>query len=177
MPVLRFSVVQWPSLLYGRLPCAGPLSEIAAAVRKARRYDHHRRHAAHLVGTVHGGHRKDPASDLCGHGGCRNYDRSQPESLDWEKAEAYGLQHQPPESSINLFPMRCCPFTGPHSRQRREQALDAAWKAGIRNLSIDLMYGLPGQIVDDVRRDVPAVGNSRWITLIYSTSSSKMGRP
>ena len=46
-----------------------------------------------------------------------------------------------------------------HTAKEGEQALDAAWKAGIRNLSIDLMYGLPGQTVDDVRRDVQRLGD------------------
>ena len=84
-----------------------------------------------------------------------------PESLDREKAEAYvacGINRL--SLGIQSFSDEMLSFLGRiHTAKEGEQALDAAWKAGIRNLSIDLMYGLPGQTVDDVRRDVQRLGD------------------
>lgn len=84
-----------------------------------------------------------------------------PESLDKEKAEAYvsyGINRL--SLGIQSFSDEMLSFLGRiHTAKEGERALRAAWDAGIRNLSIDLMYGLPGQTVDDVTRDIERLGN------------------
>ena len=84
-----------------------------------------------------------------------------PESLDGEKAAAYvsyGINRL--SLGIQSFSDEMLSFLGRiHTAKEGERALRAAWDAGIRNLSIDLMYGLPGQTVDDVRRDVQRLGD------------------
>lgn len=84
-----------------------------------------------------------------------------PESLDKEKAAAYvsfGINRL--SLGIQSFSDEMLSFLGRiHTAKEGEKALLAAWDAGIRNLSVDLMYGLPGQTVDDVACDVQRLGN------------------
>lgn len=61
-----------------------------------------------------------------------------------------------------------------HTAAQGEAAIQAAYAAGIHNLSLDLMYGLPGQHLADVRRDVDAC--FAWSTRPFTASSSKTGR-
>ena len=61
---------------------------------------------------------------------------------------------------IQSFSDRMLSFLGRiHTAKEGERALRAAWDAGIHNLSLDLMYGLPGQTVSDVMEDVQRLGD------------------
>jgi len=48
-----------------------------------------------------------------------------------------------------------------HTAAEAEQAFHAARAAGFENISIDLMYGLPGQTLDHLRRSVAAAAANR----------------
>ena len=69
-----------------------------------------------------------------------------------------------PELGINRVSMGAQTFDDKrlqflHRRHRAEQvgvAVERLRKAGIRNISIDLMYGFPGETLDDWQRDIEA---------------------
>ena len=68
-----------------------------------------------------------------------------------------------------------------HTAAQGEAAIQAAYAAGIHNLSLDLMYGLPGQHLADVRRDVerlsqlPVVHTSIYSLIVEDGTQLKAG--
>ena len=79
-----------------------------------------------------------------------------PDSLDYDKAAALadcGVNRL--SLGVQSFSDAMLAFLGRiHTAAQGEAAIQAAYAAGIHNLSLDLMYGLPGQHLADVRRDV-----------------------
>lgn len=79
-----------------------------------------------------------------------------PDSLSYDKAAALadcGVSRL--SLGVQSFSDAMLSFLGRvHTAAQGEAAIQAAYDAGIHNLSLDLMYGLPGQTLADVRRDV-----------------------
>lgn len=106
-----------------------------------------------------------------------------PDSLDYEKAAALsdcGVNRL--SLGVQSFSDAMLAFLGRvHTAAQGEGAIQAAYAAGIHNLSLDLMYGLPGQSLADVRRDVerlsqlPVVHASIYSLIVEDGTQLKAG--
>lgn len=106
-----------------------------------------------------------------------------PDSLDYEKAAALadcGVNRL--SLGVQSFSDAMLAFLGRvHTAAQGEEAIEAAYAAGIHNLSLDLMYGLPGQRLADVRRDVerlsqlPVVHASIYSLIVEDGTQLKAG--
>lgn len=106
-----------------------------------------------------------------------------PDSLDAEKAAALadcGINRL--SLGIQSFSDTMLSFLGRvHTAAQGEAAIWAAYEAGIHNLSLDLMYGLPGQRPEDVRCDVgrlarlPVVHASIYSLIVEEGTQLKAG--
>lgn len=106
-----------------------------------------------------------------------------PDSLDYDKAAALA------DSGVNRLSLGIQSFSDAmlsflgrvHTAAQGERAIQAAYDAGIHNLSLDLMYGLPGQTLADVRRDVerlsqlPVVHASIYSLIVEDGTQLKAG--
>ncbi|MCF0152326.1 radical SAM family heme chaperone HemW [Megasphaera sp.] len=106
-----------------------------------------------------------------------------PDSLDYEKAAALaGCGVNRLSLGVQSFSDEMLAFLGRvHTAAQGEAAIEAAYEAGIHNLSLDLMYGLPGQSLADVRRDVerlsqlPVVHASIYSLIVEEGTQLKAG--
>ena len=106
-----------------------------------------------------------------------------PDSLDYDKAAALadcGVNRL--SLGVQSFSDAMLSFLGRvHTAAQGERAIQAAYDAGIHNLSLDLMYGLPGQTLADVRRDVerlsqlPVVHASIYSLIVEDGTQLKAG--
>ncbi|WP_443871105.1 MULTISPECIES: radical SAM family heme chaperone HemW [Megasphaera] len=106
-----------------------------------------------------------------------------PDSLSYDKAAALadcGVNRL--SLGVQSFSDAMLSFLGRvHTVAQGERAIQAAYDAGIHNLSLDLMYGLPGQTLDDVRRDVerlsqlPVVHASIYSLIVEEGTQLKAG--
>ena len=106
-----------------------------------------------------------------------------PDSLDYDKAAALadcGVNRL--SLGVQSFSDAMLAFLGRvHTAAQGEAAIQAAYAAGIHNLSMDLMYGLPGQHLADVRRDVerlsqlPVVHASIYSLIVEDGTQLKAG--
>lgn len=106
-----------------------------------------------------------------------------PDSLDYDKAAALadcGVNRL--SLGVQSFSDAMLSFLGRvHTAAQGERAIQAAYDAGIHNLSLDLMYGLPGQTLADVRRDVerlsqlPVVHASIYSLIVEEGTQLKAG--
>ena len=106
-----------------------------------------------------------------------------PDSLSYDKAAALadcGVSRL--SLGVQSFSDAMLSFLGRvHTAAQGEAAIQAAYDAGIHNLSLDLMYGLPGQTLADVRRDVerlsqlPVVHASIYSLIVEEGTQLKAG--
>ena len=106
-----------------------------------------------------------------------------PDSLSYDKAAALadcGVNRL--SLGVQSFSDAMLAFLGRvHTAAQGERAIQAAYDAGIHNLSLDLMYGLPGQTLADVRRDVerlsqlPVVHASIYSLIVEEGTQLKAG--
>lgn len=106
-----------------------------------------------------------------------------PDSLSYDKAAALadcGVNRL--SLGVQSFSDAMLSFLGRvHTAAQGERAIQAAYDAGIHNLSLDLMYGLPGQTLADVRRDVerlsqlPVVHASIYSLIVEEGTQLKAG--
>ena len=106
-----------------------------------------------------------------------------PDSLSYDKAAALadcGVNRL--SLGVQSFSDAMLAFLGRvHTAAQGERAIQAAYDAGIHNLSLDLMYGLPGQTLADVRRDVerlsqlPVVHASIYSLIVEDGTQLKAG--
>ena len=106
-----------------------------------------------------------------------------PDSLSYDKAAALadcGVNRL--SLGVQSFSDAMLSFLGRvHTAAQGEAAIQAAYAAGIHNLSLDLMYGLPGQRLADVRRDVerlsqlPVVHASIYSLIVEDGTQLKAG--
>ena len=101
-----------------------------------------------------------------------------PDSLDYDKAAALadcGVNRL--SLGVQSFSDAMLAFLGRvHTAAQGEAAIQAAYAAGIHNLSLDLMYGLPGQHLADVRRDVERLSQLPVVhASIYSLIAAQGG--
>lgn len=106
-----------------------------------------------------------------------------PDSLSYDKAAALadcGVNRL--SLGVQSFSDAMLSFLGRvHTAAQGEAAILAAYDAGIHNLSLDLMYGLPGQTLADVRRDVerlsqlPVVHASIYSLIVEDGTQLKAG--
>lgn len=106
-----------------------------------------------------------------------------PDSLSYDKAAALadcGVNRL--SLGVQSFSDAMLSFLGrAHTAAQGERSILAAYDAGIHNLSLDLMYGLPGQTLADVRRDVerlsqlPVVHASIYSLIVEEGTQLKAG--
>lgn len=106
-----------------------------------------------------------------------------PDSLSYDKAAALadcGVNRL--SLGVQSFSDAMLSFLGRvHTAAQGERAIQAAYDAGIHNLSLDLMYGLPGQTLTDVRCDVerlsqlPVVHASIYSLIVEEGTQLKAG--